>query len=58
MTRFRIEIDSRAAKDIDQALVWLGTQAPHKMEEWFDSLVFEIHSLETGRIVKIWHLME
>ena len=47
MTRYRIEIDPRASEDIDQALVWIGEQAPHKVEEWFDSLVSEIHSLET-----------
>ena len=47
MIRYRIEIDPRATEDIDQVLVWLGEQAPHKVEEWFDSLVLEIHSLET-----------
>ena len=47
MTRNRIEIDPRASEDIHQALVWLGEQAPHKVEEWFDSLESEIYSLET-----------
>jgi plasmid stabilization system protein ParE len=47
VTRYQVVIDPRAEEDIEQALNWLKEQAPHKVEEWFDSLESEILSLQT-----------
>lgn len=47
MTRYAVELDSRAIEDIDNAVTWLSEQAPHKVAEWFHALESEIQSLES-----------
>lgn len=47
MTVYRIEIDPRAAEDIDQATAWLAEQAPQKVGEWLEALETDIRLLRT-----------
>jgi plasmid stabilization system protein ParE len=44
--KFRVRIETRAARDIDEASGWLAARSPEAAERWFNAIEAEIYSLE------------
>lgn len=45
MKVFRVVIEPAALKDIEESIDWLSERAPHKVNEWLESLQFSLESL-------------
>lgn len=43
--KYRVVIETRAIRDIDEAAGWLAAQSPEAAERWFDLMESEIRSL-------------
>lgn len=43
--KYRVLIETRAARDIDQASKWIAAQAPEAAERWFNAIETGIYSL-------------
>jgi plasmid stabilization system protein ParE len=43
--KYRVCIETRAIRDIDEACGWIGAQAPEAAERWFSAIEAEIYSL-------------
>ena len=43
--KYRVVIETRAIRDIDEATGWIAAQAPEAAERWFNAIEAEIHSL-------------
>ena len=44
--KFRVRIETRAARDIDEASGWLAAHSAEAAERWFNALEAEISSLK------------
>ncbi|HUG12120.1 MAG TPA: type II toxin-antitoxin system RelE/ParE family toxin [Opitutaceae bacterium] len=44
--KFFVRIETRAARDIDEASGWIAARSPEAAERWFNAIEAEIHSLE------------
>lgn len=43
--KYRVVIETRAIRDIDEAAGWIAAQAPEAAERWFNAIEAEIYSL-------------
>lgn len=44
--KYRVWIETRAARDIDEASGWMTAGSPEAAERWFNAIEAEIYSLE------------
>ena len=44
--KYRVRIETRATRDIDEASGWIAAVAPGAAERWFNAIEEEIYSLE------------
>jgi plasmid stabilization system protein ParE len=44
--KYRVILETRATRDIDEASGWLAARAPEAAERWFNAIEATIHSLE------------
>jgi len=44
--RYRVRIETRAIRDIDEACGWIATRSSEAAERWFGAIESEIRSLE------------
>lgn len=45
MKVFRVVIEPTALEDVEESLDWLSKKAPHKVNEWLESLQSSLDSL-------------
>ncbi|MGH7995045.1 MAG: hypothetical protein ACREFX_01695 [Opitutaceae bacterium] len=43
--QFRVLIETRAVRDLDEAASWIAAQSPEAAARWFDAIAAEIFSL-------------
>ena len=44
--KFRVQLESRAARDIDEASGWLAARSPQAAEQWFNAIEAAIAGLK------------